>query len=267
MRKLLFILIVLVVGACGNNAPALRNAESADLAMMELAPGMESDNTPAASTTERKLIKRGNLSFEVEDLTKTRVIVDALCKKTNAYISSENQHTYEDRKLHQLEIRIPSAKYDSLVVSLEALALKVETKSTTIEDVTTEFIDIEARLKTKRELEARYLSLLQQAKKVEEILSIETHLATVRADIESMEGRLNYLSNQVTYSTLSLSYFQLIDVDYGFGTKFSRAMGAGWENLLSFIIGLVNLWPFAILLIAGWWLIRRARRRKQTQDS
>ena len=70
------------------------------------------------------------------------------------------------------------------------------------QDVTEEYIDITARLKTKKELEARYLELLKKANKVEEIVSIEKEIGNLRSDIESIEGRLRYINNAVAYSTL-----------------------------------------------------------------
>ena len=95
-------------------------------------------------------------------------------------------------------IRVPADRFDELLLIIEPLASKIESKNINTQDVTEEFIDVETRLKTKKELETRYLEILKQAKTVTDIISIESQIATVRSEIESMEGRINYLKNQVS---------------------------------------------------------------------
>ncbi len=148
------------------------------------------------------------------------------------------------------------------VVQLEGLAEKVDNKNINTKDVTEEFIDVEARLKTKKELETRYLDLLKQAKTVADIVSIESQIANVRAEIESMEGRLKYLSNQVSFSTLNVSYYQESDMSYGFGSKFLNSLKSGWYNLVDFIFWLLGIWPFVlgITALVIWWVRRRRNR-------
>ncbi len=267
MKISILLSLILATGGCGGGNFSPANVESASESAMEKTVVMDvASTTEQAATIERKLIKTGQLSFETSDLTKTRNSIESICKQYKAYLSSENLTAYGDRQQHTLEIRIPAHQYDSLVLAVEALALKVENKSTNVQDVTEEFIDVEARLKTKKELEIRYLDLLKQAKKIEEMLSIEGQLANVRAEIESMEGRLKYLSNQVSYSTLSVTYYQLVTTDYGFFTKLTRGIAQGWVNLLDFIVVLVNLWPFAGIIAVVLWLVRRIKRSRNKQQ-
>jgi hypothetical protein len=85
----------------------------------------------------------------------------------------------------------------------------------------------------------------------------------VRAEIESMEGRLNYLNNQIGYSTLDLSYYEERKGDFGFASRFITSLAEGWNNLLSFIIGLMTLWPLVMVLSASTWVFVRYRIRKK----
>jgi hypothetical protein len=261
------LVFLLMSSACSSKegAVSLKDAEMA-AAPMDISLAKQASE-PEPATNERKLIKTGNLSFETDNLTKTRSAIETICKGSGGYISSENMYSYDDRLQHSLTIRVPSERYDSMVSQIEALALHIENKSVNIQDVTEEFVDMEARLKTKKALEARFTDLLKQAKNVEEIMAIESQLSTVRADIESMEGRLKYLSNQVALSTLSLSYYQLVSSDYGFATKFVRGISQGWDNLLGFVIMLVNLWPFILLVLGTFWVVRLIRKRSNRQAS
>lgn len=221
-----------------------------------------------AVTTERKLIRNGSLSFETSDVKKTKTAIDAICKELNAYISNESQNNYSSRLQYNQTIRVTADKFESLMQKIEAEASQVEGKNVNTEDVTEEFIDVEARLKTKKDLETRYREILKKAKTVEEIITIERQIAEVRSDIESMEGRLKYLSSQVAYSTLTVSFYETIGTDFGFGSKIGGAFGTGWQYFLSFLIGLVNVWPFLILMALVIWLAFRwdKRRHKKTTN-
>ena len=217
---------------------------------------------PAASNdlTLRKLIKNGTLSFETKDIEKTGKEIEKLYQEFNGYLASENHFNYGERLQHEQEIRIPSQSFDPFIKKLEELGTKVENKHISTQDVTEEFIDVEARLKTKKDLEARYLDLLKIAKTVQEMLSIESQLGNVRAEIESMEGRLNFLQNQVAFSTIKISYYELTGADFGFASKFIHSLKNGWDNLLTFLIAMVNVWPFLMLLGIGAVLYTRYRK-------
>lgn len=228
-----------------------------------------SEQTPSpAEVVDRKLIRNGTLEFQTQEVKKTKIEIEKICKELNAYISSESENNYGERLQYNQLIRVPANQFDTLVARLEPLAIKIENKNISTEDVTEQFIDVEARLKTKKELEVRYREILKQAKTVEEIISIESHIANVRSEIESMEGRLNFLKNQVAFSTLNVTYYETIGTDFGFASKLIQSLKGGWENLLAFIIFLLNLWPFVVALAAlAFWFWNRRRKRKSSSHS
>lgn len=212
---------------------------------------------------ERKLIKTGNIEFEVGSVTDTREKITALVKEAGGYISSDNQNNYSGAPRYEQVARIPSDRLDDFVIKIEALAKKVDSKTISTQDVTEDFIDVETRLATKKELESRYRDLLRQAKTVKDIIEVEAQLNNVRAEIESMEGRLKYLNNQVSFSTLTISYYQAVSGSYGFGYRFMNSFGDGWRNLLGFVIGLFSVWPFVIIIAVVAWLYIRWRRKRK----
>jgi len=256
--KSLFLVILLAAVSCGNNSTE-QDFKTAPMAEMASA---DQRSSVASPSVERKIIKTGDFTFETKDINRTKVAVEKISKELNGYIANESQNNFDDRIQYHQTVRVPAEKFDTLLVQLELLATRVDTKNINTQDVTEEFIDVEARLKTKKELELRYLDLLKQAKNVSDIVSIEGQLATVRSEIESMEGRLTYLKNQVAFSTLHVSYYEIVGKDFGFGSKVGRAVYQGWDNLLSFLILMVNLWPF-LLLFAGFLIgLRYWRKRK-----
>lgn len=273
----LLLLVAFLVSCNGNNSSseAVLDMAAPDAKMVqsmgdEVTFDVEaSEQTPSPTeVVDRKLIRNGTLEFQTEEVKKTKDEIEKICKELNAYISSESENNYGERLQYNQLIRVPANQFDALVTRLEPLAMKIENKNISTEDVTEQFIDVEARLKTKKELEARYREILKQAKTVEEIISIESQIANVRAEIESMEGRLNFLKNQVAFSTLHVTYYETIGTDFGFASKLVQSIKGGWDNLLAFIIFLVNLWPFVLVLAAlSFWFWNRRRKRKSSSHS
>lgn len=272
IKNLLFILSLIlytVFGCTSKNemryaedAISVPDAAGSSAKLASFAP----DQSPTP-LIERKLIKNGDLSFETADVKQTKTAVEAICREFSAYISNENQNNFGERIQYSQTIRVPADRFDALIQRIEADAAKIESKNINTQDVTEEFIDVEARLKTKKELEVRYREILKQAKTVQDIVAIEGQISTVRSEIESMEGRLNYLKNQVSFSTLNVSYHEIIGTDFGFATKIVRALRQGWDNLLAFMIIMVNLWPFILLILGLVGGIRIWRKRKRNQAS
>lgn len=224
---------------------------------MRAAPLPEKVRVKNVDVVERKLIKNGSISFATNDISKTRKEIENACKEFNAYVSSDEQQKLDNTIQYEQVIRIPAGRFDAFLKVIESLGEHVEYRNITTQDVTEEFIDVTARLKTKKELEARYHQLFGKASKVEEMLSIEEQIANVRTEIESMEGRLNFLTNRVGYSTLTLTYHQAIATDFGFGSQLVSSFITGWNGLLAFLVGVVTAWPFVLLLAGAIWLSTR----------
>jgi uncharacterized protein DUF4349 len=227
-------------------------------------------NTKSSSKLKRKLIKTGNVEFETDNLNTTNLHIKKIIKSLDGYIASESENKYYGSISQSLELRVPSKNFDKLLQEISNGVEHFDSKNINVKDVTEEFVDIQARLKTKKELEKRYIQLLNKANNVGEILEIEREIGSLRADIESFEGRLKYLKDQVSFSTLQIRFYETKEVvtKNKFGQKFKDGFGNGWENLIYFFIGLTNIWPFIILIIVLVYFIRRKlkQRRKNKQE-
>jgi hypothetical protein len=146
-------------------------------------------------------------------------------------------------------------------------AEKIDRKDIEVLDVTEEYIDVEARIETKKELEKRYKELLAKAKTVEDILKIEKEIGVLRAEIESIEGRLRYLKDRIGFSTLTVEFYQTKPSAFGFSSKFTQALAKGWDLVLLIFVGLTHLWALIILALIIVVFIRRYNKKKQKTDS
>lgn len=263
--RILTFLPLLVVVACHNNSTGYDHSPSyyAEESISGKSQPDFAANTRPEEIPDRKIIKEGHITFETLNLEKTRKNITELVKQMNGYVSNENSFNYNNKIEYSLTVRIPAEKFDTLINLLSGEMAKIDNKNVYLMDVTEEYIDIEARIATKKTLETRYLDLLKQANKVDEILNIERELANLRGDIESFEGRLKYLSNKVSLSTLTITFYENNSIDFGFMHKFKTALKKGWTNFLWFLIGMANLWIFillGVLLVAGFKVYRKKKK-------
>lgn len=266
MKKFFLILVVClttVFYSCNQSSDS--GDYSADESVVETASKLDAMVEPekALENVDRKLIKEGFLEFETKDLNKTRQNIAKAVQRYKGYTSTDQEFTSPGKVSITINVRIPSQYFDTALAEIVKDVKKFDRKEVFIKDVTEEFMDIEARLKTKKELEARYLELLKQTGKINEIMEIERELSQLRSDVESIEGRYKYLSNQVVYSTLNITFYKTSPIYVSVGNKIAEGFAAGWNNLMLFFVFLVNLWPFLIIIAAVvFWRIRYKKQKK-----
>ncbi|QAR30130.1 DUF4349 domain-containing protein [Ornithobacterium rhinotracheale] len=140
----------------------------------------------------------------------------------------------------------------------------MNSKNIETEDATKQYIDISARLKTKKDLENRYLQMLSKAQNVSEMIEIEKELAKIREDIEAAESQINYLKNQSRMSTLNI---HLRDKSNSTSAnRFFSAFKDGWEGFLYFLEILINLWVFLLLIPLCYFLFKRFNPLKKNRN-
>lgn len=214
-----------------------------------------------AEFTERKIIKTGDVRFKTKDLDKTRQAIISAVNGLKGYVNEESQTGDGAYSEMHLTVRVPAQYFDSLMTVINSNAEYFDSKNIHTQDVTEEFIDVTTRIRTKKLLESQYLAILKQAKSIKEIMEVRRELNTVREEIESAEGRLRYLSSQVSYSTLTLVFYKEISgrggSPRGFWSRLGDGFVGGWQTLLDIIIGLVAILPILVMFGGLFWVIRR----------
>ena len=257
------VLTVLTLCSCGK-AFTEQASECMDVAMMKDQALQTNEQKPdKVDTEERKIIKQGEIRFETADVNGTKSFIVQTVRELNGYISKENAYNYNEQYEHTLTIRIPADKFDLLLNNISENVDKFDRKNIDVLDVTEEYIDIEARIKTKKELQSKYIELLKRATKVDEILNIEREIGNLQTEIESVEGRMRYLKDKIAFSTLTVTYYQKTISPFGFSTKFIDGIKNGWSVFLWFIIGLSNLWVFIIVAVGMIYFIRMWRKKRK----
>ena len=141
-----------------------------------------------------------------------------------------------------------------------------DNKEISSQDVTEEYIDIDARLKAKKKLENRYLELLSKATKMSEMLAIEAQLSAIREEVEAKEGQLRYLQSQVSLSTVNIEFYKTVAEEGGitvsYGEKIWNAIKSGFNGISSFFLGVLEVWPFLLIATALFYFIRKRFKKK-----
>ncbi|QIE60908.1 DUF4349 domain-containing protein [Rasiella rasia] len=241
--------------------------EDSDLLFEEIQE-TSNDVNLAPEQREAKIIKTANLAFESAEPEKTHQNILKLVSQYKGFIASDNAGKDYNRLYRNIVVRVPTDNFEALVAGISEGVPYYDQKTISRQDVTEEFVDLEARLKAKRELEKRYLELLTQAKNVKEMLEIERELSTIREEIEAKEGRLNYLQDRVSMSTVNIEFYKFTaqtGVTLSYGQKMKNALQGGWDGISVFFLGLLYIWPLFIVIIFIIfflrWLLRRRKKK------
>jgi hypothetical protein len=188
--------------------------------------------TESGADIERKIVKTGYMTLEVNDITEAIASITRVANELNGYVVSSDQSGTKDITYGRIAIRVPSDRFNEALDRLRKLAVKVPNESTSSQDVTEEYTDLQAQLRNLEATEAQYLEILKKAEKVEDILAVQRELSNVRGQIEQIKGRIQYLERT--------SDMALIDVNL---QKTQPLDGTGWnalETLKSAVRGLAT---------------------------
>jgi hypothetical protein len=250
-------------------APPPENQAMYEDAMMAGNTGStQMGSIPKQEVNKKKIIRDGRMGIKVADLPKSKQQIDVLLKNNAGYYDNENLTNNDYESVYSLKIRIPADHFDPFISGLESGIGEITFKEISARDVTDQFIDLETRLANKKNYLLRYNDLLKQAKKISEILEIETKIRELEEEIESTVGRLKYLGDQVEYSTLDLTVSQHKAYKYNpvqrekFMERIKQSFSGGWFGLVDFFIFLIKIWPLWIFVAIGYWFWRKRKRRK-----
>ncbi len=214
---------------------------------------------------EQKIIKTARLSFETKDLEVTHNKVLQLTKQYQGFVQSDQSGKGYGQLNSSIIVRVPTENFQKMLEGISEGVNYFDQKEISRQDVTEEFVDLQARLSAKRKLEERYLQVLGQAKNVKEILEIERELSKIREEIEAKEGRLQYLQNKVSLSTIYIDFYKTTKVrgvSISYGQKMTNALKGGWNGISMFFLGVLYIWPILLLIAVFIYFLRRYIKRR-----
>ena len=246
--------------------------------------GGEADISEVPEGTERKLIKNGSLDLETTDFDGLISELESSVSANGGYIQNCSSSGSADRgnRYSNYTVRIPATRYETFVNAVGNMGT-VTSSSEYVDDVTLEYIDVEARLAALTAERDSFMKLMDRAETVEEILQIQSYLTDVNYQIESYTSRLNSLKNQVSYSTVNLSIREVKRVTPAapktVGERISQRLGDNLYNIKedakSFFVGFVSSLPYLaiyaiviiIIVVIITAIVKSRKRRNQANNA
>ncbi|MFK7776333.1 MAG: DUF4349 domain-containing protein [Saprospiraceae bacterium] len=273
MKKYLWLTILVFFFSCSNQENSMKEVaevdyrtENTSVQKMDLKSNLKmktQQNSPISMQTpefNRKMIKKADYKFEVEDVDATTLKVHELADRFSGFVANMNLSTSTTSMSNRMTIRVMNEQFEPLLNALSKESVFVYHKRITSQDVTEQFVDLESRLKVKKEVKKRYTEMLRNnAKTLEQVLHAEEKIRVLQEEIESKEGRLRFLSDQVSLSEIQLEITQQVEYqaklavhNKTFTEKASDNFFNGWNSILSVALGALNYWHFGLLIGMFW---------------
>jgi hypothetical protein len=248
------------------------------------------------NSPNRLIIKDGNMILLVSDTDQAIERITQMASDLGGYIISSRtwfqQNQGIDQKYGTMTLGVPVDEFEKALVRLRQIAVKVKDEQASGQDVSDEYTDLQSRLKNLEATRDRILLFMEDTKTVEEALKINEQLSEVESEIEQVKGRMNYLFDRASYSTITLQLEpeppQLTPTLTPTPTitptptatatptpwqpgetlkSATKSMGSIWRGVVEALIYFVTivvpcLLPVAALIALIWWLRRRAKKRK-----
>jgi len=269
---------VMALAACGSTGDS-GDVTSADVAPM-MEPGssngemaMTSDSAAVSTKVEQQVVRTAYLSVRVADVNGA---VDSVTTTTSAQgglVVSEDVTGQGDSLYATLTTQVPADNLDSYLEALKGLGT-VDSLSVTSQDVTTQVVDLDARVAALKTSIARLDQLMAQATNVTDLITIEGERTARQAELDSLVAQRKALGEQVAMSTVTVTISALAGSTDWSPPGFIPGLQTGWSALLSLTSLLITvagfLVPFVIVIAIivvplVWWLVRRGRRKTNTQ--
>jgi hypothetical protein len=215
------------------------------------------------------------MAFDVESPAGALKTATDIAERHGGFVASSSSSAGTSRTLEaesvSATLRVPSEQFTEVLSELRKLSRGHGVESVGSEDVSEEAMDLDARLKTQRALELQFLEILKRADKVEDALHVEREIATVRAEIERMEGRRRFLEREVALSTIELSFSRekpLVSASFQDVSEAGRrAYADSIDNaaaLVTFSVrALGAMFPIVLVFGAPAWLVAKRWRRRR----
>ena len=254
-------------------APVLGRTSEAVPAAAPAAESPEPEQGAAsAQRAKRKIILSHELTLEVQSLSRAVDQITKLTESCGGYVFNSTRSSQDQKSFAvELGIRVPSGKSGAVLGSLRKLG-RVEEESSTADDISDEYVDLEARLKNARASEERLKQMYQRAGTIKDILEVEKELTRVRGDIEAfMAKKRNWdiLTEMVTIKITLREPSASLPTAHSFwrpvGTAFGEALEGVAASLRTLIVVTGFLLPWLVILVPlALYLVRRRKRKGKT---
>ncbi len=264
---------------------AVSEAPAADMEVMEEEAGASEKTAidsnvqygETAVAVDRKVIKNAYLEIEIEKgkFQETMFELTNLAEQNGGFVTDSQSYSDSEGNLTSgyITLRVPSNKFNSALDKIKEIGT-IRDISTSGQDITQEYVDLESRLRNYEAQEKILLELMEKSTKVSDSIEVQKELSNVQGEIEVIKGRMNYLDDMVSFSTISVNFHEPDPLKTATGWGFVEALKKGLRGavtafnwIVMVLIATIPLW--IILGIAGlivWQIIKARKRRRAIKE-
>ncbi|MDD1695817.1 MAG: DUF4349 domain-containing protein [Methanoregula sp.] len=219
-----------------------------------------------SSSSDSKIIKTALLTIEVQNVTGSVEYLKSLAAGKGGYISSTNvQKDYNNRLFGSVVIRVPAPEFENTLAGVQAMGT-VRSLSTQGQDVTEEYVDLQAQKTSYQNQLAQYNEIMKKAVKVDDVITVQQQIDRVQTQLNRLEGRLKYLDSRIELSTITVNLQEPEPVGGESGHNFVSTINAGLSGFVGMIDAVIiiffTLLPLLIIGGIGYGIYRWYKARK-----
>lgn len=230
----------------------------------------KTNGNSAYDSMDQMIVQTSSIDLEVQDVPAALDSIKSIATAHGGYIGSMSVNTRSGDRLYGLAtMRVPASSFDPVIGEIKKIGT-VKSQSLQADDVTEEYIDLQARRDALAGQLVQYQRIMEKAENVSEILEVQQAIERVQVELDRIDGRLKYLDNRVDYATITVSVHEPEGVSTGGGFSITSVINDGIAGLLAVTAGIVivviSLVPFIILAGIAY-LVYRVWRRRQAKDT
>ena len=224
----------------------------------------------ASQPADRLIVRNVSVSMLVDDISATLDSISALAGGVGGFVVSTQLSGEEESRLGSVSIRVPADQLDDVLNQIRDMAVRVLTEFSSSQDLTEEYVDLDARVRNLESAGQQFLDILESAETVEDTLKVQRELTTVRGQLAQLKGRMQYLERTSATSLISVelrpasSPQQLVEPGWRpleTAKDAVRGLSSFGQGFADFAIRAGIFAPVWLpVLVAGWWLLRRDQR-------
>ncbi|MHB8646727.1 MAG: DUF4349 domain-containing protein [Thermomicrobiales bacterium] len=227
-------------------------------------------------TIDQKIIRTGSLTITVKDVTGTQSAIWNLANEFGGVVITSNTSGTDTNTRADISFRVPSERFREAMDRVRNYAVKVQQEQSSAQDVTEDYVDLQARQRTLQATALQLQTLLGKATTVDDTLKVQAQLTNVQSDLERITGKINYYDTRTAFSTIAVAILPVPSpiaepVTPVAAWSFTHSVREAWNRSVN---GLQNVADALVtIIIGGWWieiplivgivlLVRRERRRR-----
>jgi hypothetical protein len=230
------------------------------------------DDALASMAAAQKLVRNAEVSVEVDDFAAANRKADGIARSFGGYVADAQSSGETRRRRGTLTLRVRADRFDAALGALEALG-KVRSEHVAVEDVTKAYVDLEARLRVKRDAAERLRAILRdRTARLADVLKAETEFSSLVEQIETMEGERRFYDRQIAFSTIAADLAEPESAARPsafdpLAEAVRNSLATLSRSLAALFVGAIAILPWALVLAALLALRRRLRSRRVRREA